>query len=112
MRDVPPATKINAKQYYGINPNKKKIIELNRNNSLRVASSGETDCSAWKLSANCVINEDETLQSSSMIVYGKVIIYHGLIIPLIEKRLGRLLCTTNDQLPTPDYRLDMLDRSH
>ncbi|KXJ68337.1 hypothetical protein RP20_CCG004130 [Aedes albopictus] len=35
-----------------------------------------------------------------MIVYGKVIIYHGLIIPLIEKRLGRLLCTTNDQLPT------------
>lgn len=47
-----------------------------------------------------VINEDETLQSSSMIVYGKVIIYHGLIIPLIEKRLGRLLCTTNDQLPT------------
>lgn len=47
-----------------------------------------------------VINEDETLQSSSMIVYGKVIIYHGLIMLLIEKRLGRLLCTTNDQLPT------------
>lgn len=47
-----------------------------------------------------IINENETLQSAAMMVYGKVIIFKGAFKCLSEKRLSRVLCTTNDQLPT------------
>lgn len=46
------------------------------------------------------INEDETLQSADMLIYGKVIIYRGNITCLEEKRYSRITCTTNDQLPS------------
>nr|QRW41849.1 MAG: RNA-dependent RNA polymerase [Merida virus] len=46
-----------------------------------------------------IINENETLQSASLMVYGKVIMYRGLFTCLSEKRYSRVLCTTNDQLP-------------
>lgn len=44
------------------------------------------------------IKEDETLQSTDMLIYGKVIIYRGNITCLEEKRYSRITCTTNDQL--------------
>lgn len=47
-----------------------------------------------------IINKDETLQSADMLIYGKIILYRGNIVSLIEKRLARITCTTNDQLPT------------
>lgn len=46
-----------------------------------------------------MINEDETLQSADMLIYGKVIMYRGNIICLEEKIYSRITCTTNDQLP-------------
>lgn len=47
-----------------------------------------------------IINENETLQSAGVLIYGKNIIYRGAFQVLAEKRLARVLCTTNDQLPT------------
>lgn len=47
-----------------------------------------------------LINEDETLQATDMLIYGKVIIYRGNITSLDEKRYSRITCTTNDQLPS------------
>lgn len=47
-----------------------------------------------------IFNNDETLQSSQLMVYGKVILINGSITGLPEKRLSRCLCTTNDQLPS------------
>uniref|UniRef100_A0AB38Z1Q4 Replicase n=1 Tax=Corixo rhabdovirus 2 TaxID=3078403 RepID=A0AB38Z1Q4_9RHAB len=47
-----------------------------------------------------IINEDETLQSATLTVYGKVILYRGAFKSLTEKRFSRVLCTTNDQLPS------------
>lgn len=46
-----------------------------------------------------IVNAEETLQSASLLLYGKVIMYRGVFKGLDEKRLGRILCTTNDQLP-------------
>lgn len=46
-----------------------------------------------------VINNDETLQSADMLIYGKVIIFKGSVLCLEEKRYSRVSCTTNDQLP-------------
>ncbi|UYL94379.1 MAG: putative RNA-dependent RNA polymerase [Enontekio merhavirus] len=47
-----------------------------------------------------IINEDETLQSAAILVYGKIIMIHGLFQGLPEKVFARVLCGTNDQLPT------------
>ncbi|UYL94385.1 MAG: putative RNA-dependent RNA polymerase [Hattula rhabdovirus] len=47
-----------------------------------------------------IINKEETLQSASMLVYGKNIIFHGCMLGLEEKRYSRVTCMTNDQLPT------------
>nr|UZT55171.1 polymerase [Barur virus] len=47
-----------------------------------------------------IINEDETMQSSDYLNYGKIPIYRGRILNLYTKRLSRVMCTTNDQLPT------------
>lgn len=46
------------------------------------------------------INEDETLQSADMLIYGKNIVYRGNMTCLEEKRYSRITCTTNDQLPS------------
>lgn len=46
------------------------------------------------------INEDETLQAADMLIYGKSIMYRGNFTCLEEKRLSRITCTTNDQLPS------------
>nr|UQS95365.1 MAG: RNA-dependent RNA polymerase [Lantra virus] len=46
-----------------------------------------------------MINNDETLQSADLVIYGKTIIYRGNIRCLEEKRFSRITCTTNDQLP-------------
>jgi mRNA capping enzyme len=46
------------------------------------------------------INEDETLQSAGLLIYGKVVIVKGNIHVLTEKRFSRITCTTNDQLPS------------
>lgn len=46
------------------------------------------------------INEDETLQSADLLLYGKVIVFRGNITCLEEKRYSRINCTTNDQLPS------------
>lgn len=47
-----------------------------------------------------IINKEETLQSAGMLVYGKNILFHGCLLGLEEKRLSRVTCMTNDQLPT------------
>nr|QRD99862.1 MAG: RNA-dependent RNA polymerase [Evros rhabdovirus 2] len=47
-----------------------------------------------------IFNEDETLQSAQVMIYGKVILINGNITGLPEKRLARILCTTNDQVPS------------
>lgn len=46
------------------------------------------------------INEDETLQSADLMLYGKVVVFRGNITCLEEKRLSRITCTSNDQLPS------------
>ncbi|AJR28540.1 polymerase [Nkolbisson virus] len=47
-----------------------------------------------------IINEDETMQSADYLNYGKIPIFRGRILNLFSKRLSRVMCTTNDQLPT------------
>lgn len=46
-----------------------------------------------------IINEDETMQSACMMIYGKVIVASGLIKSLTCKRRSRVLGATNDQFP-------------
>lgn len=46
-----------------------------------------------------IINEDETMKSSSMLIYGKVVIARGLFFSLTGKRVSRILGNTNDQFP-------------
>lgn len=47
-----------------------------------------------------LINDDETLQSSDMLIYSKNILFRGNMTCLEEKKLSRVMCITNDQLPT------------
>lgn len=47
-----------------------------------------------------IINEDETMQSCDMMIYGKVMIISGMFRGLHEKRLSRIQGTTNDQFPS------------
>nr|WAK76831.1 MAG: RNA-dependent RNA polymerase [Yongjia Tick Virus 2] len=47
-----------------------------------------------------IINEDETMQSADYLNYGKIPVFRGKILNLFTKRLSRVLCTTNDQIPT------------
>lgn len=47
-----------------------------------------------------IINEDETLQSADLLIYGKVPIYRGNIMGLDNKRFSRISCVSNDQIPT------------
>lgn len=47
-----------------------------------------------------IINQDETVQSSEFIVYGKHPIWRGNLMGLDTKRFSRVGCVTNDQLPT------------
>lgn len=44
-----------------------------------------------------IVNEDETMQSMCMMIYGKVMIINGLFYSLTAKRLSRVLGATNDQ---------------
>lgn len=46
-----------------------------------------------------IINNNETVQSSDLIIYGKSVVYRGNFLCLEEKRYSRITCTTNDQLP-------------
>lgn len=47
-----------------------------------------------------IINQDETMQSSDFLSYGKVPVYRGNILPLEAKRWSRVTCVTNDQIPS------------
>nr|WAK77063.1 MAG: polymerase [Rhabdoviridae sp.] len=47
-----------------------------------------------------IINEDETMQSADYLNYGKIPVFRGRILNLFTKRLSRVMCTTNDQIPT------------
>lgn len=47
-----------------------------------------------------IINKEETIQSGNLLVYGKNIVYRGCLLGLEEKRLSRVTCMTNDQMPT------------
>lgn len=47
-----------------------------------------------------VINEDETMQSCDMMIYGKVMVISGMFRGLHEKRLSRVTGSTNDQFPS------------
>lgn len=47
-----------------------------------------------------IINQEETIQSANLLVYGKNILYRGCLLGLEEKRLSRVTCMTNDQMPT------------
>lgn len=47
-----------------------------------------------------LINDDETLQSSDMLIYSKNILFRGNMTCLEEKKLSRVMCITNDQFPT------------
>nr|WOE89356.1 L [Cambodia Anopheles rhabdovirus] [Cambodia Anopheles rhabdovirus] len=71
------------------------LEEIYRNNNAIMESIQE---GTRKLGLN--FNNDETLQSSQLMVYGKVILINGSITGLPEKRMSRCLCTTNDQLPS------------
>ena len=46
------------------------------------------------------INRDETIQSPDLLIYGKVPIFRGNMMPLEVKRWARVTCSTNDQLPS------------
>ncbi|AMK09255.1 RNA-dependent RNA polymerase, partial [Drosophila tristis sigmavirus] len=47
-----------------------------------------------------IINRDETMQSADYMTYGKLPVYRGNFRCLEGKRWSRVLCVTNDQLPT------------
>ncbi|AJG39168.1 RNA-dependent RNA polymerase [Wuhan House Fly Virus 1] len=47
-----------------------------------------------------IINKDETMQSADFLSYGKVPVFRGTIRNLETKRWSRVMCTTNDQIPT------------
>ncbi|QDZ59981.1 large protein [Harbour porpoise rhabdovirus] len=47
-----------------------------------------------------IINNDETIQSADFLTYGKVPIFRGNIRGLETKRWSRVMCVTNDQLPS------------
>lgn len=47
-----------------------------------------------------IINQDESLQATDFLIYGKVPIFRGNIKGLETKRWSRVTCVTNDQLPT------------
>ncbi|AJR28510.1 polymerase [Sawgrass virus] len=46
------------------------------------------------------INRDEVVTSAELLVYGKVPIYRGVVLPLETKRWARVSSVTNDQLPS------------
>ncbi|AHL66985.1 polymerase [Long Island tick rhabdovirus] len=46
------------------------------------------------------INKDEVVTSAELLVYGKVPIYRGVVLPLETKRWARVSSVTNDQLPS------------
>lgn len=71
------------------------LEEAVRNNSI-IMSAIELGTSKLGL----IINQDETLQSYDMLIYGKVMIISGMFRGLHEKRLSRLTGTTNDQFPS------------
>ncbi|AJR16768.1 RNA polymerase [Zahedan rhabdovirus] len=45
------------------------------------------------------INEDEVVTSAELLIYGKVPVYRGKVIPLETKRWSRVSTVTNDQIP-------------
>nr|AMK09265.1 RNA-dependent RNA polymerase [Drosophila algonquin sigmavirus] len=47
-----------------------------------------------------IINRDETMQSADYMTYGKLPVFRGNFRCLEGKRWSRVLCITNDQLPT------------
>lgn len=47
-----------------------------------------------------IINNDEVVISAELLVYGKVPIYRGKMIPLETKRWSRISSVTNDQIPS------------
>ncbi|AJR28474.1 polymerase [New Minto virus] len=51
-------------------------------------------------SLGLTINKDEVVTSAELLVYGKVPIYRGVVIPLETKRWARVSSVTNDQLPS------------
>lgn len=72
-----------------------KINEIVRNNQIIMDFIKE---GTRKL--GLIINEDETMQSCDMMIYGKVLIVSGMFRGLHEKRLSRIQGTTNDQFPS------------
>ncbi|ALO28655.1 polymerase [Lone star tick rhabdovirus] len=47
-----------------------------------------------------LINEDEVVTSSELLIYGKIPVFRGKVIPLETKRWSRISAVTNDQLPS------------
>lgn len=45
------------------------------------------------------LNPDETLVSTEYLIYGKIPVFKGNIMPIDSKRWSRVTCSTNDQLP-------------
>lgn len=47
-----------------------------------------------------VINDDEVLTSAELLVYGKIPVFRGKLIPLETKRWSRVSTVTNEQIPS------------
>ena len=73
----------------------KTLKNMVHNNSIIISSITE---GTTKL--GLIVNEDETLQSADLLVYGKVPIFRGNIMGLDNKRYSRISCVSNDQIPT------------
>ncbi|UHK03015.1 MAG: RNA-dependent RNA polymerase [Hangzhou tipula scripta rhabdovirus 1] len=73
---------------------KDNIASIIKNNDVIIQSIRDAT-----FSIGLKINEDETLQATDLLLYGKVIVYRGNFTCLEEKRYSRITCTTNDQLP-------------
>nr|UYE93948.1 MAG: putative RNA-dependent RNA polymerase [Ohlsdorf virus] len=86
---------------YEINPSKNEI-EL-KDNLKNVMTNNEVIIDAIRKATAKIglrINEDETLQSADLLIYGKTVVFRGNLTCLEEKRYSRITCTTNDQLPS------------
>lgn len=87
--------------FYKIDPHrsdeelKGHLTRMHRNNAAIIARIREAT-----FSIGLLINNDETLQSADMLIYGKNIMYRGNMTVLEEKRYSRITCMTNDQLPS------------